>query len=204
MSRRTVGVLCATLALVPAAAAQRVSVTPIIGVYAPTENLYESKPGHSGGAEIYKLSTGTSYGGAVGLWFGSRVGVRVSGAVVPTSLRQEGAGDVQRTDAQLTHGSLQAVFLLASETATVIPFLNGGFGVVNRSGEAFVASSTTSSISGVFGAGTALRMGRVAVTVGAEVLDYNATYDLAGGPARQFSQRDVQLRVGLGTVFGGR
>lgn len=195
----------ALLPVVPAALqAQRVSVTPLVGVYAPTENLYEAKPGQVSGAQIYKLDAGTAYGGAIGLWFGPKVGVSVSGMVVPTHLRQNAGSGSVLTEARLTQGSMQAVFLLASADATVVPYLNGGLGVVARGGEAFESSEETHSLSGIFGAGTAVRLGVVALTVGAEVIDYSASYDRAGGPARRFAQRDVQLRVGLGTSFGGR
>lgn len=192
------------LALPAAALAQRVSITPLIGVYAPTENLYESKPGQSSGTETYKLESGTSYGGSIGVWLSPRVSVALSGAVVPTSLRRARSNGTLLTEATLTQGSMQAVFLLASETATIVPYINGGFGLVTRGGDAFSASEETSNITGIFGIGTALRVGMLALSLGAEVIDYSATYDLTGGPARQFAQRDVQLRVGLGTIFGGR
>lgn len=196
--------LAAVVFLPPAAAAQRVSVTPLIGVYSPTENLYESKPGQASGAERYKLDAGTSYGGTVGVWFGSKVGLSLSGVVVPTALRRVRGGGDELTEARLTQGSMQAVFLLADRSATFVPFLNGGFGMVTRGGAAFDASEETRSLSGIFGVGAAVRLGILALTMGAEVVDYTATYDLAGGPARQFPQRDVQLRVGLGSSFGGR
>lgn len=202
---RGAAALVAVVLVLPAAAlAQRVSVTPLVGLYAPTENLYESKPGQSSGAEVYKIDSGTAYGGAVGIWFSPRVGVSVTGAVVPTFLRRARTSGDQLTEARLTQGSMQAVFLLAPEDATVVPYLNGGFGIVARGGSAFEASDETRSLTGNFGAGTAVRLGVVALTVGAEVIDYSATYDLTGGPARRFAQRDVQLRVGLGTGFGGR
>ena len=207
MIRRLVrgAVALVTLLALPAAAlAQRVSVTPLIGVYAPTENLYESKPGQTSGSETYKLDSGTSYGGSIGVWLSPRVSVAVSGAVVPTSLRRARSGGSELTEATLTQGSMQAVFLLASETATIVPYINGGFGLVSRGGDAFSASAETSSLTGIFGAGTAVRLGMLSLSVGAEVIDYSATYDLTGGPARQFTQRDVQLRIGLGTIFGGR
>ncbi|MFN2316130.1 MAG: hypothetical protein ABR551_00785 [Gemmatimonadales bacterium] len=194
----------AVMALPAASHAQRVSVTPLIGVYAPTENLYESKPGQSSGTETYKLDSGTSYGGSVGLWLSPRVSIAVSGAVVPTSLRRVRSGAAELTEATLTQGSMQAVFLLASEAATIVPFINGGFGLVTRGGDAFGASAETRSLTGIFGAGTAVRLGMLSLSIGAEVIDYSATYDLTGGPARQFTQRDVQLRVGLGTIIGGR
>ncbi|HUG27469.1 MAG TPA: hypothetical protein VMK53_04165 [Gemmatimonadales bacterium] len=196
--------LLTLFALPTAALAQRVSVTPLIGVYAPTENLYESKPGQSSGTETYKLDSGTSYGGAVGLWISPRVGFTLSGTVVPTSLRRARRSGAELTEAKLTQASMQAVFLLASETAIFVPYINGGFGMVSRGGDAFSASAETSSLTGIFGAGTAVRLGMLSLSVGAEVIDYSATYDLTGGPARQFTQRDVQFRVGLGTIFGGR
>lgn len=195
--------LVALIALPAAAFAQRISVTPLIGVYAPTENLYESKPGQSSGTETYKLDSGTSYGGSVGVWLSPRISVAVSGSVVPTALRRARSSGAELTEAKVTQGSMQAVFLLASETATIVPYINGGFGLVSRGGDAFSASAETSSLTGIFGAGTAVRLGMLSLSVGAEVIDYSATYDLTGGPARQFTQRDVQLRVGLGTIFGG-
>lgn len=184
--------------------AQRIVVTPHIGYYSPTENLYESKPGLTSGAEWYKLDSGTALGGSFGLWFTSRVGVNFSGAHVATNLRRHRSSGDQLTEAAITQASAQAVFLLGAPDATVLPFLNGGFGLVSRGGGAFEASTETSNLAGIFGVGTSIRLGMVALTVGAEVADYSATYDLAGGPPRRFAQRDVQFRLGLGTVFGGK
>lgn len=194
---------CATLLSAPLCA-QRIVITPHVGYYSPTENLYESKPGQTSGAESYKLDPATALGGSLGVWFNSRVGVNFSGAHMATNLRrQRGSGD-QLTEAAITQASAQAVFLLGSPEATILPFLNGGFGLVSRGGGAFENSAETSNLAGIFGAGASIRIGMVALTVGAEVADYSATYDLAGGPPRRFAQRDVQLRLGLGTVFGGK
>lgn len=204
VSPRTLALgVCAAAVFAPLHA-QQVVLTPHIGYYSPTENLYESKPGLASGSESYKLDPGTAVGGSLGVWFSSRVGVNLSGAHVATNLRRQRSSGDQLTEAAITQASAQAVFLLGSPGATVLPFLNGGFGLVSRGGGAFEASAETSNIAGIFGAGASLRFGMVALTVGAEVADYSATYDLAGGPPRRFAQRDVQLRIGLGTVFGGK
>ena len=59
-----------------------------------------------------------------------------------------------------------------------------------------------SSYGMALGAGVKLRLSAFAFSVGAEVLDYSASYLVAGRPPRDFIQRDILLRVGAGLAVG--
>src|SRR5919112_6437971 len=71
------------LAVLPAsAAAQRLSLSPTIGVYIPTSELVKAANGQE-----FKQEIALSGGGRLGLNFGPRFGVVTSVAYVPSSLR---------------------------------------------------------------------------------------------------------------------
>jgi len=58
-------------------------------------------------------------------------------------------------------------------------------------------------MSGVVGGGVTVRLGGIALSAGAELISYKAEYDPDGLVSSELSQRDVQVRLGLGIPFGG-
>ena len=72
----------AALTLTASAEAQRVSMSPTIGVYIPTSELVKAAEG-----EEFKQEVALSVGGRLGLTLSPRVGIETSVSYVPSSLR---------------------------------------------------------------------------------------------------------------------
>ena len=64
-------------------AGQKSSLAPQIGVYIPTELLSQAATGGT----ITELEGGPSFGGQLGLWFGSRLRITATGSYVPTTFK---------------------------------------------------------------------------------------------------------------------
>lgn len=182
------------------AAAQRLSLRPQIGVYIPTDNLVEL--GQTG--TVGKLEAGLSFGGAIGLGFGSRFGIEVTGTYVPTTFTISGAGPPQEQDARLFLGNALAVFYLLPASGPVSLYLSGGAGVVSRGGIAFTSEAETSDVTGVLGAGAGISLGGLTLVAGADLFRYTATYTGNQSTASEAKQLDIQIRVGFGFPLGGR
>lgn len=181
------------------AGAQRLSLAPEIGVYIPTEHLVVATDGTVG-----ELETGLSLGARLGLRFGDRIGLFVSGTYVPTTFALDPAGgEPERRDARLFNGTGQVVVHLLAPGGLLSVFLNGGVGVISRGGVAFTDAAETTNVSGVAGAGASVRLGGIALTAGAELFSYRARYEAGGLGSSELSQRDIQIRLGLGFPLGG-
>jgi len=74
---------------------------------------------------------------------------------------------------------------------------------MSRGGVAFTDAAETTNLSGVVGAGATLRLGGIALSAGAELFSYTAEYDPDGLSTSALSQRDIQIRLGLGFPLGG-
>ncbi len=181
------------------AAAQRLSLSPEIGFYIPTENLVEIANGTAG-----ELEAGPSFGLRLLLGLGQRVSLSVGGAYVPTTFEfRSSGGPVTEQDARLFTGAGQVVVYLIPPTSPLSLFLNGGVGVVSRGGVAFTDAAEKTDMSGVFGAGATIRLGGLAVTAGADAYSYKAKFEGSSAVESEVTQLDINLRLGLGIPFGG-
>lgn len=189
--------LAALLAIPSAAAAQRLSLAPEIGFYVPTEKLVDAANGTVG-----ELEAGPSFGLRLGVSLGRRLGLSLGGSYVPTTfaIRPDG-GPLESRDARLFNGAGQLVLYVLPPTSALSVFVNAGAGVVSRGGVAFTDDAETSDVTGVAGAGAAIRLGGVTLTAGADLYSYTAQYHGAAVVASELRQLDVQLRLGLG-LFG--
>jgi hypothetical protein len=193
------------LALASQATAQRLSLSPQIGFYIPTENLYQiATTGGSG--DDFQLEAGPSFGARLGLWFGSRFGIEVGGMYVPTTFQFVSTAGTNplKQDAKLFIGSGQAVLYLLPRTGILSLFLEGGVGVVSRGGIAFTSEAKTSDIGGIVGAGAGIRLGGIMLTAGADLLSYKAEYRGSQLTSQELRQKDIALKFGLGFGFGPR
>lgn len=191
------GAMLATIAA--PAAAQQFSLSPQVGLYVPTDVMYDV--GTTG--DVYKLRAGPSFGARVGLLFANRIGLDVSGNYVPTTFRlRNGTTQISSEPAKLFTGAGQIVVFLIPASSPLTVFVNGGVGVVSRGGVAFTSETAKSNVSGVFGGGAAIRLGPIGLHVGADLFAYNATYQGAQATAQELRQLDVQLHAGLGVPFG--
>lgn len=195
-------VILALVGLPAALSAQQLSLSPQIGFYIPTENLYRlTSTGTSG--DDFKLEAGPSFGARLGLWFGSRFGIEASGSYVPTTFQFGSSGSSPTTqDARLFVGTGQAVLYLLPRTSIVSLFLNGGVGVVSRGGVAFTGAAKSSDVGGVVGAGASLRLGGIQLTAGADLLGYRATYQGSQSTAQELTQKDISIKLGFGIPVG--
>ena len=98
--RFTLGLLL--VSSVPAAA-QRLTLSPTIGVYIPTSELVKAANGQE-----FKQEIALSVGGRLGLNFGPRFGVVTSVAYVPSNLRFTFNDTETKTDANLLFGTARA------------------------------------------------------------------------------------------------
>lgn len=182
------------------AQAQRFSLTPQIGLYVPTKAMYDV--GTTG--DLYQLEAGPSFGARIGLWFGNRIGIDVSGNYVPTTFRLDSATtSLASQSARLFTGAGQVVIFLIPSSSPLSLYVNGGVGVVSRGGVAFTSQAKTTDISGVFGGGVALRLGPIGLHLGSDLFAYKAQYQGSTTTSQELSQLDIQLHLGLGVPFGG-
>ena len=134
--RFTVGpsmLAAAVLALGAAPAeAQRVSLSPTIGVYIPTSELVKAAEG-----EEFKQEVALSVGGRLGLTLTPRFGIETSVSYVPSNLRFSFDGTQTETDANLLLGTVRATFHAIPMTSPVWLTLNGGASMIRRGGEAY-------------------------------------------------------------------
>lgn len=186
----------------PRAESQRFRFSPQIGLYVPTERLYQIASGQTGAADGFKLEAGPSFGARLGVWFGRRFGVEVSGNYVPTTF-QFGNGGTTKQDAKLFTGTGQAVLFLIPPTSFFSLFLSGGVAAISRGGVAFTKESKSTSVGGVLGAGAGINLGPIALTFGADLLTYKAEYQGTQTVSSKASQKDINIKVGFGIPFGG-
>ena len=182
--------------------AQQVRLAPQLGIYVPTERLYQLASG-TGSDDDFRLEAGPAIGARLGIWFGRCFGVEVGGNYVPTTFSFGGPGGTTKQDAKLFTGTGQAVVFLLPPTSILSVFASGGLAVVSRGGVAFTNEATTTNVGGVVGVGVSLRLGGLGLTVGADLLGYQADYRGSQAVSQAVSQRDLNVKVGFGVPFGG-
>jgi Outer membrane protein beta-barrel domain len=193
-------VLCAlttlSLAAATSARAQRVSLSPTIGVYIPTTELIKAANG-----DEFKQEVALAVGGRLGLNFGTRFGIVTSVSYVPSNLRFSFNQDQDetKTDANLLFGSLRANFQVIPYTSPVWLGLNGGASLVKRGGDAYENLEDKSEVGGVVGATVGFNLGGfLSLYLAAEDYIYGTSFADAGTLETKQTQNDVHLAVGFG------
>jgi hypothetical protein len=199
--RATVFALCAfTIGLVAArpAVAQRVSLSPTIGVYIPTTELIKAANG-----EEFKQEVAVSVGGRLGVTLSPRFGIETTVSYVPSNLRFTFDGNQSTTDANLLFGSARASFHAIPMTQPVWLTLNGGVSMVKRSGQAYENLQDDTDVGGVVGATLGFRLGSMfSFYVAAEDYVYGRKIDETTLDADSKTQNDVQIALGFGFPVG--
>jgi Outer membrane protein beta-barrel domain len=194
------GVL-AVAALVLAAApaeAQRVSLSPTIGVYIPTSELVKAAEGQE-----FKQEVAVSVGGRLGVTLSPRFGVETSVSYVPSSLRFTFDQTETTTDANLLLGTVRASFHAIPMTSPVWLTINGGASMIRRGGEAYEDVEDRNDIGGVVGATVGFRLGSMLnFYVAAEDYIYGTKVEDADLGDLSQTQNDVQLAFGFGFPVG--
>jgi hypothetical protein len=176
------------------AEAQRVSLSPTIGVYIPTSELVKAANG-----EEFKQEIALAVGGRLGLNFSPRFGVVTSVTYVPSNLRFNFNQTETETDANLLFGTARATVYVIPTTSPVWLNLNGGASLVKRGGEAYEAAEDKTDIGGVVGATVGFNLGGLlSFYVAAEDYIYGTSFVEEGTLEEKRTQHDVQLAVGFG------
>jgi len=176
------------------AAAQRVSLSPTIGVYIPTSELVKAANGQE-----FKQEVALAVGGRLGLNFGSRFGVVTSVSYVPSNLRFNFNENETTTDANLLFGTIRANYQVIPFTSPVWLGLNAGGSLVKRGGEAYDSLEDKTETGGVVGATVGFNLGSfLSFYVAAEDYIYGTSFVESGTLEEKQTQNDVQLAVGFG------
>ena len=180
---------------VAAARAQKVSISPTIGVYIPTTELIKAANG-----DEFKQEVGLAVGGRINVNVSPRFGILTSVTYVPSDLKLDLATGQQVKDkANLLFGSARATFYVLPITAPLWFSLNGGASYIRRSGDAYAGATDKDDIGGVVGATVGFRLGNMlSFYVAADDYIYGTRIDEATSQADKKTQNDVHLQVGFG------
>ena len=191
------------LAGVQPATAQRISITPNIGLYVPTTELVKAASGDSS----FKQEMSITLGGRMAIAFSDRLGFEFTGAYAPSDLKftRTGLGD-QNVDANIFTGSGRLSYQLVPYSSPIAFVVTGGVGVVNRSGAFYAGAQNKTDIGGTLGASARFRLGSLLhLQVSAEDYIYKPKAEIPGfGPsAEKKTQNDVHLSFGVGIPLLG-
>jgi hypothetical protein len=180
------------------AAAQRLSLSPTIGIYIPTSELVKAANG-----EEFKQEVGLAVGGRLGLTLSPRFGIETSVSYVPSNLRFTFDETQTTTDASLLFGTARATLHVIPMTQPLWLSLNGGVSMVKRGGEAFEAAEDDTDFGGVVGAAVGFRLGSMlSFYVAAEDYIYGTRIEGTEFEGESRTQNDVQIAVGFGFPVG--
>jgi hypothetical protein len=193
------GTLAALAAFAPSSAqAQRVSLSPTIGVYIPTSELVKAAEGQE-----FKQEVALSVGGRLGVTLSPRFGIETSVSYVPSNLRFTFDQTEATTDANLLFGTVRASFHAIPMTSPVWVTLNGGASLIRRGGDAYAEVEDRSDIGGVVGATVGFRLGSMLnFYVAAEDYIYGTKVEDADLGDLSKTQNDVQIAFGFGFPVG--
>lgn len=176
------------------ALAQRVSLSPTIGVYIPTSELAKAANG-----EEFKQEVALAVGGRLGLNFSPRFGIVTSVSYVPSNLRFNFNQNESTTNANLLFGTARATVYVIPTTSPVWLNLNGGASLIKRSGEAYEEAEDKTDVGGVVGATLGFNLGGfLSFYVAAEDYIYGTRFVEEGTLEEKSTQNDVQLAIGFG------
>jgi hypothetical protein len=185
----------AITAVAPPLAAQRVTLSPTIGVYIPMTELVKAASGQE-----FKQEIALAVGGRLGIHFTPRFGLVTSVSYVPSSLRFSFNQNETKTDANLLFGSARASYQLIPFTSPVWLGLNAGASLVKRGGDAYASLEDKTDVGGVVGATVGFRLGSfLSFYVAADDYIYGTTFTDPGTALdEKKTQNDVHLSLGFG------
>ncbi len=204
-SRMAAFAFAAALASPASAVAQKLTISPTIGVYIPTTELLKAANGQE-----FKQEIGLAVGGRLGLNISPRFGILTSVTYVPSDLKVDLTNGQQVKDkANLLFGTARATLYVLPVTAPVWLSLNGGGSYVRRSGDAYQDATDKDDIGAVVGVTLGLHLGSLlSFYVAADDYVYGTRLEsTTQGPTlgdTKKTQNDVQLALGFGVPLGGR
>lgn len=182
--------------------AQKISITPNIGLYVPTTELVKAATG-----EEFKQEMSITLGGRLGIMLGDRLGFEFTGAYAPSDLKvtASGLGD-QNEDANIFTGSGRISYHVIPASSPLSFLVTGGVGVINRSGAFYADVEKKTDIGGTLGATAGFRLGSlIRLQVSAEDYIYKPKAEIPGfGPGDEMkTQNDIHLSFGVGIPLLG-
>jgi len=190
------------MAEVHPALAQRISITPNVGLYVPTTELVKAANG-----EEFKQEMSITLGGRLGLQLSDRLGLEFTGAYAPSDLKVTASGFAdQSEDANVFTGSGRISFHVIPSSSPISFLVTGGVGVVNRSGAFYADVENKTDIGGTLGATAGFRLGSLLrIQVSAEDYIYKPRAEIPGfGPDDETkTQNDIHLSFGVGIPLLG-
>jgi hypothetical protein len=192
----------ALAASVHPAVAQKISLTPNVGVYIPTAELVKAANGQD-----FKQEMSITVGGRLGIMLGNRLGLEFTGAYAPSDLKvtSSGIGD-QSEDANIFTGSGRISYHLIPSTSPISFLVTGGVGLINRSGAFYAGAEKKTDIAGTVGATAGFRLGSLLrLQISAEDYLYKPKAEIPGfSPSdEKQTQNDVHLSFGVGIPLLG-
>jgi len=203
LSASTRAVVVALGCVVPGRAVAQLSISPAIGVYIPTTELVKAVSGQQ-----FKQEVSITLGGRVGLNFGRRLGIEGTVDYAPSKLKFSATGTDSTGDADILSASGRVFVELLPPSNAVSLQLNGGAGLVRRTGTAYQGDPDNSDVGGVVGATLRFRLGRLLhLQLHAEDFVYKAKYapNTSGGGFSVVDKQlnDVHLSAGIGIPLLG-
>ncbi len=181
--------------------AQRMSLTPDIGVYIPTTALMNLANGQTN--TLLEQQVSLSFGGKLDIWLTDRFGIQGTGTYAPSRLSVGLNGAGAATDANLFIGSGRLAYYVIPRTSIVSFLVNGGVGWLKRSGDAYAGVEDTSDLSGTVGAAIGLRLGPIlSIRVSGESYLYKPDF-VAEALQIPSTQNDFNLSIGIGVPLLG-
>jgi hypothetical protein len=187
-------VLVTGLCMASPLAAQKLFISPTIGVYIPTSELVKASQGQE-----FKQEIALAVGGRLGLRFGPRFGLVTSVSYVPSKLRINLNQNETKTDANLLFGSARANYQVIPWTSPLWLGINAGASLVKRGGEAYANAEDKTDVGGVVGATVGFNLGGfLSFYVAADDYIYGTTFVDQNTLEEKQTQNDVHLSFGFG------
>jgi hypothetical protein len=183
------------------AMAQRISLTPNLGIYVPTTELVKAASG-----EEFKQEMSITLGGRLGIMLGNRLGLEFTGAYAPSDLKITSSGFSDQSDANIFTGSGRISYHVIPATSPISFLVTGGVGVINRSGAFYQNVEKKTDFGGTVGASAGFRLGSLLrLQISAEDYVYKPKAEIPGfGPSdERKTQNDVHLSFGVGIPLLG-
>jgi len=181
------------------AAAAQLMLTPIVGAYVPTGNVYEQ----SGTIGTARQGTSFAFGGRLMFSASGRLGIEVGATYAPSKVEIVTTTTVSRS-AHLWLGQLRLVYVLNSEWAPINIYVAGGAGVVSRGGDAYEGVTGLTDLTGNLALGALFRVGS-AYRIRLEVEDYLYRTEMtfpSGETSGSRFQNDFVFTFGLSIPLG--
>jgi len=181
-------------------ASAQLMLTPIIGAYVPTGNVYE-EPGGIGTA---RQGTSFAFGGRLMYSASGRLGIEAGATYAPSKVEIVTSTETVSRSASLWLGHLRLVYVLNSEWAAINVYVAGGAGVVSRGGEAYEGVTGLTDLGGNMAFGALFRIGssyRIRLEVEDYIYQTQMTFP-SGETSGSRLQNDFVFTFGLSIPLG--